>query len=287
MCQARACNESGIHLDANVSIMSFEPIEKRPIFHYHPNLMTLSVGGWGCNMKCDYCQNWEISQEIEEGLRKKPMDAFAEAISRNVTAVCFTYNEPIIYYEWIMEWARIRDEVLSEKQHVILKTNGFCEKGPWQDICEFADAMNIDWKGPEEWHQKITHVDGKVVMDRIEDALKSDVHVEISVPVYPGPHSDRYREFSKWLASMDSCVPVHLLKIVPAYKNLVPITSDTQIERVYDQMREDLEYVYIGNLFGRKSRYMTTVCHKCNNTIATRCGLVTDFVPCGCGTIIN
>lgn len=284
LCGARSCGTDGVRLTTPyLSSASIEPIEKRPIYHYRPNLKTLSIGGYGCNMGCDFCQNHMVSQESAPPGAKEmsPAEVVALAREKGCGAICFTYNEPVVYYEYLMDLAESLGPL-----DLVLKTNGYAEPEVWEGLCEAARAMNIDWKGSEGRYRSVAKVEGSTSRKRIEEALSSGVHVEISVPVYHDASLSEYEDFPRWIASLAPDTPVHLLKIFPAYRSIVPVTSNRLLIQVYEAMRERLPYVYIGNLYGEEfARYRRTVCAGCGQTIAERSGLRTDFRGCGCGTI--
>lgn len=285
-CGARIGRAEGVGLAGmRLSSAAVEPIEKKPIFHYKPNLRTLSIGGFGCNMACDFCQNYMVSQTELVGSNEEhsPQEIIKTAISKGCGAICFTYSEPIVYYEYLME---LRD-ALPEPLELVLKTNGYAEPSAWGNLCRAARAINVDWKGSEQRYREVAKTDGHTVLSRIEEAAASGVHLEISVPVYHDGDPSDYTHFARWLSKIGKDVPVHLLKLFPAYRtNTVPMTSNKLILQVWEQMKEHLSYVYIGNLYGeRYQKYRTTVCRQCNQTIATREALRTEFLDCGCQTI--
>ena len=278
---ARYSDGQSILLEApQISSAAIEPIEKKPLYHYKPNLRTLSFGGYGCNMSCDFCQNWMVSQEKPSDL----MDGYqliGMAREHECDALCMTYNEPLIYFEFL-------DFLRQSWDHdLVIKTNAYCEADPWSEVCDWVDAMNIDWKGSEARYRAVAKTDGATTLRRIEEALAASVHVEISVPVYLDGEDDEYLDFADWLSGLDRSTPVHLLKLFPAFRNVSqPATPNKKISRIRDAMLERLDYVYAHNIFGEAGREMKrTICRSCGQKIADRTGLRTEFSVCGCGTI--
>jgi len=179
----------------------------------------------------------------------------------------------------------ISESCRSEDIPFIIKTNGYCETEPWADICGAVDAMNIDWKGSDARYRSIAKTDGHTVIKRIEEAVASSSHVEISIPVYSDSFLDEYHDFPKWLSSLDPAIPVHLLRIVPAYKNMAQITSDKLIKKVADTMMDHLHYVYVHGLYGTDDKSRNTTCHLCGMEIIKRDYLSITNNNCDCGII--
>lgn len=235
-------------------------------------------------MDCSFCQNYTVSQKnAPPGARLMSVSEIDKlAKDKNCGAVCFTYNEPVIYYEYLMELAE------SLSVDLILKTNAYAEASIWKDLCKASKALNIDWKGSEARYRSVAKVDGVTSLRRTVEAIESGVHVEISIPVYHDAILSEYQDFPRWLADLDPRTPVHLLKLFPAYRNIVPVTSNRLLLQLYDLMKERLSHVYIGNLFGEEfAMYRRTECDLCGKVIAERTGLKTVFEDCGCGTILT
>jgi len=214
--------------------LAVEPIEKKPFLYFLSGTKTLSLGGIGCNMQCKFCENFKYSQplssskfsfntfnyktddEIDDNICS-PKDIVEIAKKEKCDSVCMTYNEPIVYYEFLMDLA---EECHKESLKFVIKTNAYVNKEPWVDICSVVDAMDIDWKGKEADY-KALGASQYVIQDRIKEAYESGVHVEISFPLHQDASEkiNTFAAFGFFLASIDKKMPVHLLKIYPTDRN--------------------------------------------------------------------
>lgn len=287
LCQARI-GQNGVVLEAygKISHAAVEPIEKKPIYHYKPNLKTLSVGGYGCNLNCNYCQNWMVSQvnKFESSKDMSPSDVCSLAISKDCGAVCFTYNEPIIYFEYIMDLA---EECKTNSLDIILKTNAYAEMEVWKQLCKVSAAMNIDWKGSKEQYSNFGIPNSKPIVECIKYAVDK-THIEISIPVYYNSTVSEHEESAR-LVEQFPFVPIHLLKIYPAYKDIgCQVTSDFLVHRVRD-LYKNSKYVYVHNVYD-KYGLQDTSCHLCKCLVASRESLSTTVNKtecCGCTIIYS
>lgn len=286
ICQARI-GRDGVILEAygKISHAAIEPIEKKPIYHYKPNLKTLSVGGYGCSMNCSYCENFTVSQSNRFNSSKdmSPSDVCDIAIKKECGAVCFTYNEPIIYYEYIMDLAK---DCHSRELDLVLKTNAYAEMGIWEQLCSVSSAMNIDWKGSKEQYSNFRVPNIEPIRKCIKYAVEK-THVEISIPIYYNSTIEEHEESAKFVEQF-SFVPIHLLKIYPAYKDIgCQLTSDLFVHKVRN-LYKNSKYVYVQNVYD-KHGLQDTVCPSCGDLIASRESLITNVNKvncCGC-TIIR
>lgn len=286
VCQARIAND-GVVLEAygKITHMAFEPIEKKPIYHYRPNMKILSLGGYGCSMRCGWCQNWMVSQVnlIDKAKDMSVSDICLLAKSKNCNGICFTYNEPIVYYEYIMDLSK---ECKSNNLDLILKTNAYAEFNIWKDICEVTSAMNIDWKGNSEQYSSFGIPNSNPIKDCIKYAIDK-THVEISVPVYHNSKLSEHEEFNQFIKQFPN-VPIHLLKIYPAYKeNNSQVTSSALLKKVKN-IYSSSKYVYIQNVYDEEG-IQDTVCSSCGDILVQRKSLTSIVYKdkcCNC-TIIN
>ena len=285
VCQARIA-DNGVMLEAygKITHAAVEPIEKKPIYHYKPNLKTLSVGGYGCSMSCSYCQNWMVSQEnkLDSSQNLSPIDICSLAVKKSCGAVCFTYNEPIVYFEFVMDLAKQCQE---HGLDLILKTNAYANLDVWKKLCSVSSAMNIDWKGSKERYSSFGVPDFSPVIDCLVYAI-GNTHVEVSVPVYYDSRIEEHRSFAELMSAFPN-TPVHLLKIYPAYKDVgTQVTSDSLLLRIRD-LYSASKFVYIQNTY--YEGHQNTFCPSCKSLLASRESLLTKFNKgscCGC-TIIK
>jgi len=218
--------------------MAVEPIEKKPFKGFLKGSKTLSIGiGRNCNLKCNFCENFEISQEDDfKFLSISKDDIINTAKDHGCESICATYNEPTISYEFLIG--------LAEKCHqnglkFILKTNAYINKEPWINICKNVDAINIDYKGSKEYYKSVCGVKDYIVLNRIKEALNSDCHLEISIPVYREDDKSYLEEFKEEILSIDNSILVHLLKIHPSYKITDKnVTTDSDVQEAKDILND-------------------------------------------------
>lgn len=252
-----------------ITSIAIDPIEKKPLFHFNPSDKILSIGTFGCNMKCSFCQNWEISQQMAPTKRVLPQQIVSIAIERGSKGIAYTYNEPFTWFEFVLDTSRI---AAKEGLYNVLVTNGLVEKEPLNLLLQSIHAMNIDLKAFDE---KIYHLLGgdlNAVKRTIERSLAYGIHVEITTLIVPGVNDDREQlenEF-KWLSSLDRSLPLHLSRYFPNYKMTNPPTPSEELMDFYDLAREYLDFVYIGNLWD--PRYESTVCPDCGTVVVEREG---------------
>ena len=256
-CLSRMATEEGIELKNYGEIVSasIEPVEKKPFYHFLPGEKTFSFGLGGCQLRCPWCQNYKISQEVAENCSYYSPHGVVNAAQKNeCKIVCMTYTEPTIHYEFIVDLA---ERCKKNNLRFVIKTNAYVNEEPWNDILQYVDAVNIDYKGDNS------------IIGRIQQAIKT-THVEISIPV----HSDisytteNIKELRDILAG--DKVPCHCLKIIPAHQ-VEDATSNEKVFEFRDFLLEKLPFVYAHNIFndeGIITRH--TTCPTCKNVIVRR-----------------
>ena len=265
-CGARTC-EHGVVTAANygkVTSLALDPIEKKPLARFHSGSMILSVGSYGCNLRCPFCQNYEISWSKEafrfaekaEYVSPEELANIAESCrSRGNMGVAFTYNEPLIGYEYIRDAARLVHE---RGMYNVIVTNGTADLSVLKEIAPYIDAMNIDLKGfTDSYYKDVLGGDRGMVMDFITEAVKR-CHVELTTLIVPGENDseDEMRELTRWVAaltdadgtSIGQTIPLHITRFFPRFNMTDRSATDIgQIYRLVDIAREELQYVYSGN----------------------------------------
>ena len=266
-------NENGILFTKNygdISSISMDPIEKKPLYHFSPGTEILSVGTWGCNLKCKFCQNWEISQEKPAIKVVTPDQLVQIALSRGSKGIAYTYSEPIVWYEFVLDTSRIAHK---KGLYNVLVTNGYIEIEPLKLLLQNIDAMNIDLKGfNSEFYKKECLGDYESVLKVIKFAYDYGVHVEVTTLVIPGKNDNEeelVREFEA-LSKISKDIPLHLTRYFPAYKFDIPPTPVDELKKLYLLAKEFLNFVYIGNIF--ESEYESTICPECNTPLIIREG---------------
>lgn len=277
LCLARR-NQGGVMETLNygeITSIALDPIEKKPLFHFNPSEYILSVGTFGCNMKCFFCQNWEISQQVVPTKRVSPQQLVSIAQSRRSRGIAYTYNEPFIWYEFVLDTSRAATK---EGLYNVLVTNGMIEKEPLKLLLQSIHAMNIDLKAFDERTYAKLGGDLKTVLNTIEMCVKASVHVEITTLIVPQLNDDLklLEEEFRWIANLDRSIPLHLSRYYPSYKYSAPATSSEFLIEAYNLAKKYLDFVYIGNLWDPE--YEKTVCPDCGTLSIVRRGYEVQIV---------
>ncbi len=270
-CGARSCRE-GIVCASNygrVTSLALDPIEKKPLNRFHPGSKIVSVGSYGCNLRCPFCQNDEISwsdhalglskPENANGTEELTPDELVEIADRyrsngNI-GIAFTYNEPLVGYEYVRDAAKLSHE---KGMLNVLVTNGCAELSVLDEISPYIDAMNIDLKGfTDKYYNDTLGGNRDMVMRFIEKAV-TICHVELTTLIIPGENDseDEMREITSWISDLKRVydnktgadVPLHISRFFPRFKMTDrPATDVAHIYHLADIAREKLKYVYTGN----------------------------------------
>jgi len=193
-----------------LSSIATDPIEKKPLYHYHPGTKILSVGTWGCNMSCPWCQNHEISQGTPQTQKVDPERLVHIALDRNSPGIAYTYNEPMIWFEFVLDTSRMAS---ADGLYNVLVTNGYVSADPFKLLLQTVQAMNIDLKGfDQRFYQKRCSADLEVVKRNIQLAYEEGVHVELTTLLIPDENDsvEKINEQCQWIASIDPAIPLHL-----------------------------------------------------------------------------
>lgn len=201
-----------------VSSLALDPIEKKPLDFFMPGTQILSVGTYGCNFKCKFCQNWSISQQKPEVEYIEPSQLceVAGSIKENI-GIAFTYNEPSIWYEYVYDTCRLTKSLGKSN---VLVTNGYINLEPLKQLLPYVDAMNIDLKSfNDDYYIEVCGGHLEPVKDSIIESAKS-CHIEITNLSVPGLNDslEEMDEMCKWIKSVDSNIPLHIIPFRPLYK---------------------------------------------------------------------
>lgn len=236
---------------ACVASIGLDPVEKKPLYHFHPGKLILSVGTFGCNFKCSYCQNWSIAHRDARTTELEPSglaDLAREYVDKGNIGVAYTYNEPSIWYEYVLEAARL---VRGKGLVNVLVTNGFINSEPLDRLLPFVDAMNIDVKAfTGSFYQKYCKGTLDDVMRTVERAAES-CHVEITTLVIPGLNDspDEIGRLAKWISSINPDIVLHLSRFFPNYQMTdIPPTPAATLETAKRSALAHLNHVYLGNI---------------------------------------
>lgn len=253
LCRARA-NRGGQIVPLNygrLTSLALDPIEKKPLRRFHPGGLVLSLGSFGCSLRCPFCQNAEISMA---GAEFPARDYSPEALvqlalalrPRGNLGLAYTYNEPLVGYEFVRDCAAL---VREAGMFNVLVTNGTIEEAPWRALLPLIDAVNIDLKGfTEAWYRRLG---GDLETVKRSIALAAEAcHLEVTTLVVPGCNDgeDELRALSGWLASLSPDIPLHISRFFPRHRmNDLPPTPVDTVYRLAAVARERLRYVYTGN----------------------------------------
>lgn len=228
--------------------IALDPIEKKPLYHFYPGSQILSIGTVGCNFHCQFCQNWEISQNVTLPLKDITPDYLLSLAKQyNAIGIAYTYSEPIVWFETVLETAQtFKDAGLKN----IMITNGFINKEPLEMLVPLIDAMNIDVKSfNPNFYTK--YVSGRLdpIKNNIE-YLHDKIHLELTMLIIPSLNDNlsEVKSFVKWVASIDKAIPVHFSRYFPNYKMTLPPTPKETLYKIKELALQYLDHVYLGNI---------------------------------------
>ncbi|HAK46345.1 MAG TPA: AmmeMemoRadiSam system radical SAM enzyme [Spirochaeta sp.] len=275
ICGVRGALDNKLHLPYHgiLSATSVDPIEKKPLYHFHPGAGIYSVGFFGCSLSCPFCQNYRISKEFPrkpEGRKTRPESVAEAALKSGSFGIAYTYSEPIVHYEWVLECAK---EAHARGLKNVLVTNGYINDEPAKELLAWMDAVNIDLKSFNEsfYHDELGG-SLRPVLDFIRLAADS-VHTELTTLIIPGKN-DSTAEINKaadFIAGIDKNIPWHLSAYYPAYKYSIRPTGHEEILKLVDTAGEKLNFVFAGNIGGRSDTY----CPSCGSLLIKRSGYST------------
>lgn len=267
---------------------AYDPIEKKPLYHFYPGRDIFSIGSFGCNFGCDFCQNWEIAHEESLTMEMDDGDLLLLGQSKGSIGLAYTYNEPTISYEYIYHISK-----LAKKHGLknVLITNGFISPEPLKEILPYIDAMNIDLKSMDyDFYREICKGRLEPVLNTIEIA-KKHTHVEITTLIIEGENSkeEEMEALAQWIGNIDEATPLHISKYFPNYKMKLPETKYEVLVKAKEIAKKYLDYVYIGNVWGTDNN---TYCPSCQHQIINRHGAaeivgIKDGKCSKCGKTIN
>ena len=276
--------KSGILYTINYGCLAaagIDPIEKKPLYHFYPGSDILSLGTIGCNLSCSFCQNWSIARGDEALCRQRitPQAVFEmlknNAGARLLPGVAYTYNEPLIWYEFVLETAKL----LNKKGCFnVLVTNGFINPGPLRELLPFIDAMNIDVKGfSDQFYRRYCGGTKNAVLKTVEKAAAS-THVEVTCLLIPSLNDSEQEqeELAKWLSSISPDIVLHYSRYFPSYQADFPPTPIETIRRSLEIAKKYLRYVYPGNI--NIAGGADTLCPYCGNLLISRLDYQTKVV---------
>lgn len=276
VCNVRENSEGKLitHVYNKVAAIGVDPIEKKPLYHFHPGKNILSIGEVGCNMHCSFCQNHTISQcratEFRGFLDISPEQLVKEALKtwHNV-GIAYTYNEPFTFYEFMLDTAGLAKK---EGLKNVVVSNGYINPEPLKNALPVLDAFNIDLKGfTDKFYRKYTKTKLEPVLETIKMVAAHQKHLEITNLVITGLNDDRteFESMVKWIAiNAGKETPLHLSRYFPQYKMDAPATSIEKLKELYSIAKKFLSHVYLGNV--SDSQRSSTFCPGCGKLVTER-----------------
>jgi len=263
----------------NPCSINLDPIEKKPLYHFLPGTAAFSLATAGCNLRCQYCQNYTISQRRPEDLPSydAPPEAIVSSAAQNrAPTIAYTYSEPIVFYEYVLDTARLARR--AGLRSVVISA-GYINPEPLKELCRAVDAIKIDLKGNnQEFYRRVCSGTLQPVLDTIRTIHEMGTHLEIVNLVVPTLNDDlqELRALSEWVMdTLGPDVPLHFSRFHPDYQlmNLPPTPIET-LEAARDTALDvGLHYVYLGNVPGHEGNH--TYCPDCGELIVRRSGMAT------------
>jgi pyruvate formate lyase activating enzyme len=246
-----------------ITASAVDPIEKKPLYHFYPGEEIYSIASYGCNMSCQYCQNYELSQS------KLTIDATSlESVMQEIEGIgiAFTYNEPVVWYEFVYDLAKKIKEEMPEKK-VVMVTNGFINPEPLKALLPYVDAFNIDLKSfSEDFYETVCGGRLEPVLETIR--LASEKHLEVTTLMVSNyVSSDDIVKISEFIASIDVRIPLHISRYFPNYQMNQPATSTYVLMDACNKARKILNHVYLGNV---RDVNNNTICNQCGELLIQR-----------------
>ena len=267
----------GVSLNyGSLSAVHIDPMEKKPLYHFKPGKEILSLGSYGCNLTCRHCQNHYIAQDRDSFAfasdgEEVTADMVVERLDTSLAGVAYTYNEPVVWYEFMADCAL----AVKEKGYAnVMVTNGYIEPEPLEKLFPLIDAFSVDLKGHDDkFYREVTGGHLAPVKTALEAIARSGRHLEVEYLVIPGLNDGEgsFEEMLRWYAEkLGSDVPLHINRYYPQYKMEIPSTPLKTLRRLFSNACEYLDYVYIGNADVSEGR--DTLCPSCGEKLIERRG---------------
>ncbi len=282
------------------SAVNIDPIEKKPLYHFLPGTEAFSIGTVGCNFGCTFCQNWDLSQVTRTlrsdlmkakksetlgvkvskyGYHLSPEKIVETCLEKKIPIIAYTYNEPIIFFEYLYDCARLASR---EGIKNIFVSNGYESEEALDMMGTHLDAMNIDLKAfTEKFYNQICKAKLQPVLDTIAEVHERGIWLEITTLLIPGENDSEAEltDIARFIAGIDVNIPWHISRFYPNYLMLdKPSTPEVTLRKAWEiGKKAGLHHVYIGNLPGVKEEH--TYCPSCNQVLIRRHGYHIEILP--------
>lgn len=264
-----------------VTALGFDPIEKKPLYHFHPGDFILSIGSFGCNFKCHFCQNWEISQTTLDDITRTQTHTANDIVEaargrKDNIGIAYTYNEPVIYYEFMLDTAQ---KAHQQGLKNVMVTNGFINREPLEKLIPWMDAFSVDLKGfTDAFYRKNTRGRLDPILEALKTIADSGKFLEITNLVIPtlNDQKEDFEEMIKWIRQeIGKKTVLHISRYFPGFHSQIGPTPLSTLKNFHETARKYLSYVYLGNvnLKGASNTY----CDKCGKLLVTREGYYTEL----------
>jgi len=264
-----------------VASYAMDPVEKKPLYHFYPGTWVLSLGAFGCNLRCRHCQNWELSQGDGHDVELPPRRAVDIAAEwsgggRRCIGIAYTYSEPLVWIEYVRDTAELASAAGLKN---VLVTNGYIREKPLSDLLPFIDAMNVDVKSfTDEFYKEVCSGRLEPVLRTVETAHAAGCHVEVTCLLITGLNDgpDEIAGLVDWLAGLSPDIPLHFSRYFPSYKMTRPATPLSSLKRAVEIASRKLHHVYVGNAWEIDAS--ETLCPSCGAVLVERRGFGSSAV---------
>jgi len=252
-----------------ISSLAVDPIEKKPLYHFHPGAKILSTGFVGCSFHCGFCQNAHISQSTDVDTRYiGPADLPDIAQRERSFAIAYTYSEPLVHFEYVLDSAKLARAAGLKN---VLVTNGYLNSGPAAELLPFVDAANVDLKA---WDPEFYRHETGGMLEEVKRFIREAVgtiHLEVTTLIIPTKNDDpaQIEGIAGFIAGLDPDIPLHLSAYHPQHRYRIPPTPPATVRRLAEVARRHLRYVYVGNMGAEAS---DTACSECGSVLVRRIG---------------
>lgn len=271
--------------------MAVDPMEKKPLYHFYPGSEVFSVASYGCNLRCPFCQNWEISQEVAPSRFVRPEELVSLVKDTGCKFIAWTYSEPVVWFEYILDAGRLMREAGIKN---VLVTNGMINSEPLEELLPLVDAMNIDLKSFRVgFYREYIKGNFEAVLHTIRTARKRCL-VELTTLLIPGKNDSETEiaELTDFVASLGRDTVLHFSRFFPRYWAEEQPTPMETLIRAAEIARQKLHYVYLGNVVTGE-RFRDTFCPDCGTKLIDRSDYrgrvvgVKDRKCQGCGRVVD